>query len=411
MPQAATLARRPGAPRRYTDAMGSHDVLDAHAAVHSRIWRVADVAVPLVSAVALRGYPDLDPALDALGEALARGRLAPPRAPFLDATGGAGAVLAYARALAGAADTLPGQVLMTSAAARRAVTALGVPADAQRADHAWDLPAASVAEAWWRPPLERGWVRALAELDGWARALSPTGRLVAVWHKDEGGRRAERAAAERFDGLEVVNRAGGWRVVVLSGPRPPAGTLDPWRAWDGPDGAMRTLAGTFAGDRLDAGTAALLQALEAAGSDVVAGARVLDLGCGSGVLSCRALRLGARDVLAVDDDLAAVRSSAAVLAGERARVLWSDLTLDAPDALDMDVVLTNPPFHVGRRVVGALSEGFVAAAERALRPGGTLWLVANAALPFGRLLAPWRDVRDVTPTAVRGYRVFRAERP
>ena len=391
--------------------MGSHDVLNAHAAVHSRLWRVAGVEVPLVSAVALHGYPELDPALDALGEALARGRLAPPRAPFLDATGGPGAVLAYARASGGAADGPPGQVLVTSAAARRAAIALGVPADALRADHAWDLAAGSVAEAWWRAPLERGWARALAELDGWARALRPTARLVAVWHKDEGGRRAERAAAERFGGLEVVNRAGGWRVVVLSEPRPPAVARDPWHAWEGPDGAMRTLAGTFAGDRLDAGTAALLQALEAEGADALAGARVLDLGCGSGVLSRRALRAGARDVLALDDDLTAVRSSAEVLAGESARVVWSDLTLDAADAVDMDVVVTNPPFHVGRRVVGALSEGFVAAAERALRPGGRLWLVANAALPFGRLLAPWRDVRDVTPAAVRGYRVLRAQRP
>lgn len=391
--------------------MGSRDVLDAHAAVHPRVWRVADVEVPLVGAVTLRGFPDLDPALDAIGEALARGRLAPPRGPFIDATGGPGAVLAYARASTGAGDATAGRVLVTSAAARRALRALGVAGDALVADHPWDLAAGSVAEAWWRPPLERGWARALAELDGWARALTPTGRLVAVWHKDEGARRAERAAAERFDALEVVNRAAGWRVVELGRPRPPSEPLDPWQAWHGPDGAMRTLAGTFAADRLDAGTSALLAALDAVGEDAFAGARVLDLGCGSGVLVRRALRAGASSVLAVDDDLAAVRSTAAVAAGERVQVVWSDLTLDAPDASGMDVVVTNPPFHVGRRVVGALSEGFVAAAERALRPGGVLWLVANAALPFDRLLASWRAVRDATPAGTRGYRVHRAERP
>jgi 16S rRNA (guanine1207-N2)-methyltransferase len=92
-------------------------------------------------------------------------------------------------------------------------------------------------------------------------------------------------------------------------------------------------------------------------------------------------------------------------------VAWSDLTLDAVDVAGMDVVLTNPPFHVGRRVVGALSAGFVAAAEAALRPGGRLWLVANAALPFDRLLSSWRGLADVTPPDVRGYRVYSAARP
>jgi 16S rRNA (guanine1207-N2)-methyltransferase len=73
-------------------------------------------------------------------------------------------------------------------------------------------------------------------------------------------------------------------------------------------------------------------------------------------------------------------------------------------------VCTNPPFHVGRRVVGALSQGFVAAAGAALRPGGRLWLVANAALPFDRLLASWGAVSDATPPDTRGYRVFVATR-
>ena len=269
-----------------------------------------------------------------------------------------------------------------------------------------------MAEAWWRPPNERGWARIVAELDGWARALLPTGRLVSVWHKDEGAKRAERMAAERFEGVSVVNRAGGWRVVELTRPRPNAAAPEPWLDWVGPDGPMRTLVGTFAADRLDAGSAALLRALEAVGAvGELAGARVVDLGCGSGVLALRALRAGAAEVLALDDDLAAVSSTRAVLPGQgAARAVWSDLTLDVPEAHGYDVVLTNPPFHVGRRVVAALSAGFVAAAGAALRPGGRLWLVANAALPFERLLGEWGSLRDLTPADVRGYRVFSAAR-
>ena len=380
-------------------------VLAAHAALVPVAWRVGGALVPLASAVGVRGYPGLDPALPALGEALARSRLAPPQRPFVDATGGAGALIALARALGG----LSGRLLVASAAARRAALGAGVEPTAIEPGFAWDLPAASVEEAWWRPPSERGWSRVRAELDGWARALHPDGRLVAVWHKDEGGKRAERMAAERFETLQVVTRAAGWRVVELTRPRSDAPPPDPWCLWQGPDGPMQTLAGTFATDRVDAGTQALLKAVE---RDALRGAQVLDLGCGNGVLALHALRAQAASVWALDDDLAAVRSSEAVVAAApRAVVRWSDLTLDAPEARSLDVVLTNPPFHVGRRVVGALSEGFVAAAAKALRPQGRMWLVANAALPFERLLSPWHGVHDVTPASARGYRVFTASRP
>jgi len=388
--------------------MATSEVLARHAAHVPLTWRVGERAVPLVSAVGVRGYPGLDPALGAVAEALSRERLKPPTAPFLDASGGPGAVLALARVRGGP----QGELLVTSAAARRAALALGVDGAALRADHPWDLPAESVVEGWWRPPSDRGWARVGAELAGWARALTATGRLVAVWHKDEGAKRAERLAAERFGGVAVVNRSGGWRVVELTQPAPEVAVAEPWHTWEGPDGAMRTLVGTFAADRLDAGTAALLTALaQPAAAGELAGARVLDLGCGSGVLARRALGSGAAEVLALDDDLAAVRSTRAALTGApRARVVWSDLTLDVPDACGFDVVLTNPPFHVGRRVVAALSEGFVAAAQVALRPGGRLWLVANEALPFARLLADWHAVRELTPGGVGAYRVFSAVR-
>ena len=380
-------------------------VLAAHAALVPLAWRVGAAEVPLASAVGLRGYPGLDPALPALGEAVARARLVPPQQPFVDATGGVGALLAYARTQGGP----PGRLLVSSAAARRAARGTGVDSNALEPGFPWDLPPGSVQEAWWRPASERGWARVRAELDGWARALLPDGRLVAVWHKDEGGKRAERMAAERFETLQVVTRAAGWRVVELTRPRPHVPVPNPWSTWRGPDGPMQTLAGTFAADRVDAGTAALLTALE---RGALRGARVLDLGCGSGVLALHALRADAASVWALDDDLAAVRSSEAVVAGAPGAVVrWSDLTLDATEVRDLDVVFTNPPFHVGRRVVGALSDGFVAAAATALRPQGRLWLVANAALPFERLLAPWHDVRDVTPASARGYRVFTASRP
>lgn len=372
-------------------------------------WQVGDVAVPLISAVGVRGHPGLDPALAAWAEAIARQRIAPPTEHALDASGGSGAIAQLVARRHG----LAGRLLVTSAATRRAALRGALASERLVAAHPWELPERSESEVWWRPATERGWARVLAELDAWARVLRFDGRLVAVWHKDEGGKRAERAAAERFGSVEVRTRAGGWRVAELHGPNPAAPPPAAWLDWLGPTGPMRTLVGTFSADRLDAGTAALLAALETPQARAaIAGARVLDLGCGSGVISLWAARAGASDVLALDDDLAAVRSTSASAAGApQVRSAWSDLTSDAPDARGVDVVLTNPPFHVGRQVVGALSEAFARAAAAALRPGGQLWLVANAALPFERLLASWDELREATPAGVRAYRVFAARRP
>ncbi|HEY2915815.1 MAG TPA: 50S ribosomal protein L11 methyltransferase [Candidatus Limnocylindrales bacterium] len=61
-----------------------------------------------------------------------------------------------------------------------------------------------------------------------------------------------------------------------------------------------------------------LVGLEAlAGSGAVTGARVVDVGCGSGILSIAAAKLGATDVLAIDIDPIAVEATAANAARNR----------------------------------------------------------------------------------------------
>jgi 16S rRNA (guanine1207-N2)-methyltransferase len=396
--------------------MTPRDVLDAHARTRHVVWRAGEHELDLVTKTGVRGAPGLDPALAVLAEGLGRGRAAPGGGTLLDALGAQGAMAAYAER-----EGLEARVLVASAAARRVTIASGVDEDALVDGFAWDLPTASVPEVWWRPPGDRGTARLEAELLGWARAVAPDGVVWGVWHKDEGGNRAERLAASCFGRVEVANRASGWRLVALREPRPDAPAPEPWRDWSGPDGAMRTLVGTHAGARLDPGTALLLEALDAPGAPDLASARVLDLGSGSGVLARRAAERGAGELLALDDDLAGVRSTRAVLGlepdaaggrsaarGRPARVDWSDLLAGAPHARAIDVVLMNPPFHVGRQVVGELSRAFVAAALEALRPGGRLVLVANRALPYERDLAAWATWRDVTPANSRGFKVLDA---
>jgi ribosomal protein L11 methyltransferase len=96
-----------------------------------------------------------------------------------------------------------------------------------------------------------------------------------------------------------------------------------------------------------------------------AGARVLDVGSGSGILSIAAARLGAREVLAVDVDPIAVDASAANARRNRlARVIRAREGSAPSGEGPFDVVLAN----LIASLLITLADGLVAD----LRPGGTL---------------------------------------
>jgi 16S rRNA (guanine1207-N2)-methyltransferase len=65
-----------------------------------------------------------------------------------------------------------------------------------------------------------------------------------------------------------------------------------------------------------------------------------------------------------------------------------------PDG-SVDLVVCNPPFHVGAAVVTTAADRLFAAAGRVLRPGGELWTVYNSALRYKPTLT-----RLVGPTSV-----------
>ncbi|CAN7321830.1 methyltransferase [Pseudarthrobacter oxydans] len=153
----------------------------------------------------------------------------------------------------------------------------------------------------------------------------------------------------------------------------------------------------FAGTKLDIGTRFLLTFLPS----MKAARHAVDLGCGTGILAAMYARQHpGSQVTATDQSAAAVASA---LATAEANALADRITVLQDDALStmadgsVDLVLLNPPFHVGAGVHAGAGLKMIEAAGRVLAPGGELWTVFNRHLPYPPALE-----RHVGPTVVKG---------
>jgi 16S rRNA G1207 methylase RsmC len=104
--------------------------------------------------------------------------------------------------------------------------------------------------------------------------------------------------------------------------------------------------------------------------------RILELGCGCGLVG---LLLAAR--LKGDGEFVLVDSNARAVECARrgvelngfAKIQIENSDVFQPEAGAFDVVLGNPPYFAQRRI----ADYFIEVAARALRPGGTLWMVSK----------------------------------
>lgn len=160
--------------------------------------------------------------------------------------------------------------------------------------------------------------------------------------------------------------------------------------------------GVFSHRHIDTGARALIETM-----DVRPGARVLELGCGSGVVSlAAAARAADVHVLAVDSNprAAACTARGAELNG-LANVhvqLAAVARADVPGSYDLAVA--NPPYYSRHRI----AELFIQGAADALRPGGQILVVTKGPDWFCQALAP--QFEQITVMPLRGYAVVRGRR-
>lgn len=143
-----------------------------------------------------------------------------------------------------------------------------------------------------------------------------------------------------------------------------------------------SLPGVFSRQELDQGTELLLSTI-----DCPIKGRVLDVGCGAGIIgSFLKYHNPQIELVMTDIDAMALASAQRTLAENQltGQVLASNVFSHVTGKFDL--IISNPPFHDGIKTSYTAVEQLICQAKQFLHKGGELRLVANAFLPYPDLL-------------------------
>lgn len=230
------------------------------------------------------------------------------------------------------------------------------------------------------------------------RALPVGGRCYVAGANNEGIKTAQKTLVDIFGNANKLAEGGSHRVIVSTKRRdePAAdGIFDSaflegdafsemFVTLRGMPITVYSRPGVFSWDHVDEATALLSDHMV-----VNLGDSVLDLGCGSGGLGVTAARLsGTGRVRLVDADVEAVRSTRGTIEVSGQKNCSVEVSDVASAVIEerFDIVVTNPPFHVGKATNLDLPQQFIRDAFEVLNPGGRLYLVANRTLPYESMI-------------------------
>ena len=241
--------------------------------------------------------------------------------------------------------------------------------------------------------------------------LRPGGTLALVGTKAEGVKSARKDVERRGRDLRVrVGHHAQLLLATVDAPRPFAPA---WTRWEDPllPIALWSLPGVFAHGRLDDGSRMLLQAWRAEHVDD-APLAVLDLAAGAGVMGLAIAAWSVRAPVLTLSDADALATASARRSAQEAGVDAEVVLGDGYAALGtqrFDRIVCNPPFHQGVATEYGVADRMIREAGAHLRPGGELWLVANAFLQYEEAFrATFAQVDEVARD--RRFKVWRGRR-
>ncbi|EDH2658540.1 16S rRNA (guanine(1207)-N(2))-methyltransferase RsmC [Salmonella enterica] len=234
-------------------------------------------------------------------------------------------------------------------------------------------------------------------------SLMPSGVDVFVVGENRSGVRSAEPMLADYAPLNKVDSARRCGLYHGRLEKQPQFSLESWWAEYNIDGlTIKTLPGVFSRDGLDVGSQLLLSTLTPHTKG-----KVLDVGCGAGVLSAALASHSPKVRLTLCDVSApAVETSRATLAanGLEGEVFASNVFSEVKGRFDM--IISNPPFHDGMQTSLDAAQTLIRGAVRHLNSGGELRIVANAFLPYPKILDETFGFHEVIAQTGR-FKVYR----
>ena len=164
---------------------------------------------------------------------------------------------------------------------------------------------------------------------------------------------------------------------------------------------IASLPGVFSQKKLDVGTALLLKNLPKTMQD-----KVLDFGCGAGVISCF---IGKKFP---DTKLSLLDVSALALASAKETLKLNDLTgnIFASNSLSevsdkYQHIVSNPPFHQGTKTHYQATEEFLRGIKQHMHKDGDITIVANSFLQYLPIMEQYIGI-TTTLTKAQGFNIY-----